>query len=50
VMDVGGNPVNKSFDLSMSNSAANLSVYVYGKKNKLDFPEFFIKKCSVLYR
>ena len=55
VMDAGGDPVNKSFDLSMSNSAANLSIYVYGKKNKgwlsgPDYPEFFIKKCSILYR
>jgi hypothetical protein len=55
VMDAGGDPVDKSFDLTMSNSAANLSIYVYGKKNKgwlgaADYPEFFIKKCSILYR
>lgn len=55
VMDIGGVPVDKSFDLTMSSSAANLSIYVYGKKNKgwlngADYPEFFIKKCTVLYR
>ena len=55
VMDAGGDPVDKSFDLTMSSSAANLSIYVYGKKNKgwlsgPDYPEFFIKKCTILYR
>lgn len=41
---------NKTFATSMSNSAKNISIYVYGKKNGWDYPEFFINYCKIAYR
>lgn len=45
---------DKDFNVQMSSNAANISLYVYGKKSTSiwtpDYPEFFMNNCKIVYR
>lgn len=45
---------DKDFNVQMSSDAANISLYVYGKKSTSiwtpDSPEFFMNNCKIVYR
>lgn len=39
-----------TFNVTMTASAKNISLYVYGKRKTADYPEFFINNCRIVYR